>query len=271
MNDKLYDKEQKCSVRELLIADDRKQIFQTSSGPCARSVHAPPPPPPPSPLRRSRTTTPSVASVRPPSPVIPVARHTFPWPAKWRQTRQDVDRAMNSHLLFPPPQMTGKGPAAHTQHVSKTGDGSKPESSDDDLESETATKHIAEGRRFSKRVSRNAPRRTVRTAHPPHCARLFVPSKNAYVLTHLRSRCRAQLAKLAKTKHIETASDDIPDDRFKPVSRTHPAAFPPHCPPTPRRTVRTKTRTFYTLPRVVAHSWSFYHSMTRPCRCECHL
>ena len=46
------------------------------------------------------------------------------------------------------------------------------------------------------------------------------------------------LGKLRATLEADTAGEILS------VSRTHPAAFPPHCPPTPRRTVCTKTRTF---------------------------
>ena len=60
-------------------------------------------------------------AVRPPSPVIPVARHTFSMASQTSSRLSTFnDRAMNSHLLFHPPQM-----ADDTAADAKTGDGSQ--------------------------------------------------------------------------------------------------------------------------------------------------
>ena len=152
-------------------------------------------------------------TVRPPSPVIPVARHGEPGSFSETLARQDVDRAINPHILLPPLQMASASgcipDVAKTGPKKKKKKKKKKKESDSESEYEPATKHIATAPvRFSKRVSRSAshripaalfahPRRTVRTVqkrvHFNTCVLVVAHSFPRPITSRPRKRLRTHL------------------------------------------------------------------------------
>ena len=183
---------------------------------------------------------------------------------------------MNSHLLFHPPQM-----ADDTAADAKTGDGSqkkKKKKRNEADSDETAPKHLKKKKK--KEVRRDAAETGLQPSRriPSHPAALFAPPAQKRVLfnsVHTLPRVLVAQVVETATKHNETASDDIPDDRFRPVSRTHPAAFPPHCPPPPPHCSHRKNAYFLTVAHfatrlVVAHSCSRRVTCSNLRRLVCH-